>query len=228
MGRKLMDMVCYEDNLASYAYGSSTYKLIWLLLIGSLLGYVIEMLWYHHLRGKWINRKGVIYEPYSPIYGIAMAGFVYLFYKLRKKGIWFLFLLGSVVGSLFEYICGYLQEKVLGTKSWDYSGKHFQIHGRICLEFALYWGLIAVAIMKIIYPICSCLIENLPPSFGKQAGVLLFVLFCLDCMISMLACIRQKRRRQGKEANNSLARFLDRRYSDEYLSGIYTEIRIVH
>ncbi|MDE7157020.1 MAG: hypothetical protein K2O02_03590 [Lachnospiraceae bacterium] len=36
----------YEDNRESYAYGLSRYKLMWLFIIGSVAGYILETVWY--------------------------------------------------------------------------------------------------------------------------------------------------------------------------------------
>ncbi|MCM1536965.1 MAG: putative ABC transporter permease [bacterium] len=199
---------------------------MWLVLAGSLIGCLVEMCWYRHLRGKWMSRKGVIYGPFSPIYGVALAGFLYLFYPMRRKSLPFLFALGACLGSAFEYACGYLQEKILGTKSWDYSKKKFQLHGRICLEFAVYWGIAAVAAVRLIYPILSRVVESFSQRRGPFIVGGLFVLFLADCLISIAACVRQRFRREGKEAVTALEQFLDRHYPDERLAELFTEIRV--
>lgn len=201
------------------------YECMWFCIAGSFLGYLIEMLWYRKLRGKWICRKGVIYGPFSPIYGIAMVGFAKVFYKSKNKLL--IFLWGSILGSAFEYLCGFLQEKILKTKSWDYSKKAFQLHGRICLEFAVYWGIIAVAIMGVIAPIFSG-IYNMFPIQGRESFMrIFFLLFVADCGISGLACLQQRNRREGNLTENKLTMFLDKHYPDERLEKIFTEIRTV-
>ena len=217
----------YEDQPGAFAGGMCAYKLMWLILAGSLLGCVLEMCWYRNLRGKWMSRKGVIYGPFSPIYGVAMAGFMYLVYPMRGRNILFLFVLGACMGSCFEYACGYLQEKVLGSKSWDYSKKKFQLHGRICLEFSFYWGIAAVAVVRFFYPVLSRMVEAISLRRGPILVGGLFALFLADCAISGAACIRQRMRREGKEASTVAEHFLDRHYPDERLASIFTEIRVV-
>lgn len=217
----------YEDQLGAFVGGMCAYKLMWLVLAGSLLGCLLEMCWYRHLRGKWMSRKGVIYGPFSPIYGLAIAGFMYLLYPVRRGNLMFLFLLGACMGSCFEYACGYLQEKILGTRSWDYSKKKFQLHGRICLEFAFYWGIAAVAVMRFFYPVLSRMVEAISRQRGPILIGGLFVLFLADCLISIAACVRQRLRREGKEAATALEQFLDRHYTDERLAALFTEIRVV-
>lgn len=201
------------------------YQCMWFCIAGSFLGYVIEMLWYRKLRGKWICRKGVIYGPYSPIYGIALVGFSKTFYKIKDKI--FIFIWGSILGSTFEYLCGFLQEKILGTKSWDYSKKPFQLHGRICLEFAVYWGMIAVFVVGWITPGLSRVYGLIPPEIREELIGILFGFFVFDCGISGAACLQQRNRREGNIIKNRFTEFLDEHYPDERLEKIFTEIRII-
>lgn len=217
----------YQDRMEAFAGGMCAYKIMWLVLAGSVIGCALEMCWYRHLRGKWISRKGVIYGPFSPIYGVAIAGFVYLLYPMRRGNLLFLFVLGAAMGSCFEYACGYLQEKVLGTKSWDYSQKKYQLHGRICLEFAFYWGIAAVASMRCLYPVLSRMVEAVSLRRGPVLIGGLFLLFLADCAVSGAACIRQRLRREGRRAVLAVERFLDKHYPDERLAKIFTEIRVV-
>ena len=203
----------------------SIYEAMWFCILGSFLGYVIEMLWYRKLRGKWICRKGVIYGPFSPIYGIAIVGFAEVLDGCSNDLL--IFVSGCILGSMFEYLCGYLQEKILGTKSWDYSKKPFQLHGRICLEFALYWGIIATAIMNIVQPVFSGIYNLFSENHKEQFITIAFALFVFDCAISGLACMQQRNRRDGNRIQNRCTEFLDRHYPDERLEEIYTEIRVV-
>ena len=41
-------------------------------------------------------------------------------------------------------------EKVFGTVFWDYSNKPLNLHGRICLEFAIYWGFLGLLLIYVL------------------------------------------------------------------------------
>lgn len=215
------------EQLGACTAAPTLYKVAWLFIIGSVFGYLLETVWYYMLRGYFVNRQGVIYGPFSPIYGIALAGFVLLLYNYRERSPLHIFLTAAVMGSLFEYTCGYLQEHILGTKSWDYSGKPFNIHGRISLEFAVYWGIIGLFAIKLAYPFLSGVIESIPAELGRKVAIVLCSVLLIDCMISGAAAIRQRERRHGKEASNAVERFMDEHYSDERLAMVFTEVRIV-
>ena len=56
------------------------------------------------------------------------------------------------LGGGFEYLCSLFQEKVFGTVSWDYSHQMFNIGGRTSLKYMIIWGVLALIVVKVIYP----------------------------------------------------------------------------
>lgn len=217
----------YEDNPDSYAYGINRYKLAWLFVCGSLMGYVAETIWYLYLRGKIINRQGVLYGPFSPIYGVMFVLLTCLLYRDRLKNWKRIFLTSMLSVTAFEYACSWLMEHILGTKSWSYAKKAFNINGRVCLQMSIMWGILGLLFIKFFYPLISRTIENFKPRFGKVVGTILFYFLVIDCIFSFLVSLRQTERRNGIEASNAWEEWIDDYYTDEKLAEIYTEIRIV-
>lgn len=217
----------YQDNPESYAYGLSPYKLMWLFAIGCFMGYLMETVWYFSLRGYYVNRQGILYGPFSPIYGVAFVGITAALYKIRRSNALHLFLITGIAGGLFEYVCSVLQEKVLGTRSWDYSHLPFNIEGRVCLRMMILWGIVGTIFIRSTYPFLSKCIENIPRKWGKIFAIGLTVFLLLDCLLSLVVCLRQKDRWNGIEPRNQIEQFFDDYYPDETLEQIYTEIRKV-
>ena len=58
----------------------------------------------------------------------------------------------TVLGALFEFLCGYLGEHLLEVTFWDYSAMPLHIGKYINLPFCLVWGGIDVAWVWKIYP----------------------------------------------------------------------------
>ena len=58
-----------KNNRPSFA------ELVWLFVLGCLLGFVIETSWHFIKNGVLINKQGLLYGPFKPIYG---TGFVLL------------------------------------------------------------------------------------------------------------------------------------------------------
>ena len=72
--------------------------------------------------------------------------------KYFNKNNHMLFLGGCIVGSILEYIISLIGEVVLNVRWWDYSNRFLNINGRICFLYSVFWGLLAIYLMKVINP----------------------------------------------------------------------------
>ena len=113
-------------------------KLFWVFIIGSLIGYLVESIVGLVQEGHWVSRKGLLYGPFIPVYGIGILA--YYFSVPKIKGISKVFLFSMIMGGLVEYMCSFIQEKCFGTVSWDYTHLWLNINGRTSLLHCLYWG----------------------------------------------------------------------------------------
>lgn len=214
-------------NLESFASGVNFYKLFWIFMIGCVVGFILESLWCFARKGHIESRKGVIYGPFSQIYGFGAVLFTILLYRIQDANGIIIFLFSALIGGIFEYVCSFIQEKSFGTISWEYSKLPVNLHGRTNLSYALCWGLLGLVFIKHIYPFCSAIIEMVP----NQAGILL-TYFCMafmlwDLAVSAAAVRRWAYRRRGYPARNGYERFLDRHYGDKRLDKVYPNMIMV-
>lgn len=202
----------------------------WIFIIGSFIGFLHENL-LTVFKGEIVIRQGLIYEPLIPIYGI---GFLILyilysfsnFYKNNKilsifKG----FLYGFLGGGIIEYLFSFLQEKIFGTISWDYSYLTFNFNGRTSLFHMIFWGFLGIIFALFIIPLVDKFIKNI--SNHKWITRIITYVLIIDCTISILACYRQNERRNNKKANNIVDVLLDKYYPDKYLNSIFNNAKVV-
>jgi len=120
-----------------------------------------------------------------------------------------------------EYICSFFQEIFFGTVSWDYSNSFLNFNGRTCLLYCTYWGIIALAFLKIVYP----WLKKVEPFIYKKKfriiTIFLIVFMIFDITISCMAANRQKERHRNIPQKNSIDKFIDKTYPDEYVDRIY-------
>lgn len=57
--------------------------------------------------------------------------------------LWKQMLLGSVIITLLEFVCGCIVNLLLHWNVWDYSNLPFNILGQICLPFSILWFFIS-------------------------------------------------------------------------------------
>ena len=115
-----------------------------LFVIGSLLGWVIELFFRRFVsQKKWMN-PGFLTGPYLPIYGFGVV----VLYAVSNipLGIpiqaWDIVVRVVIIGigmTLIEFIAGLIFIKGFKIKLWDYSNRKGNIMGIICPSFSLIW-----------------------------------------------------------------------------------------
>lgn len=196
--------------------------IFWIFIIGSILGYICEMIVVLFQKGYFESRQGLIYGPFTPVYGIGGIVYYIIFkwIKTRNKGE--VFLISMVLGGITEYVASYLQEKLFGTISWDYSYLLFNLNGRTSLLHCTYWGIAGVLYIMYVEPKIEKIRKDIDKIWLKVLTSILFVFMVFNITISCLACNRQWKRRNNIEAQNKMDVFLDKHYPDQYMDKIYT------
>ncbi|HHD2752165.1 TPA: putative ABC transporter permease [Clostridium perfringens] len=197
------------------------YKLIWIFTIGSILGYCVEMLWCYIRNGHFESRKGLIYGPISPVYGIGGIVLTLLLYRFINYNGIIIFFISAIIGGVFEYLCSWVQEKAFGSVSWDYDSKNLSINGRTSVEYSVFWGILGVFFLRDIYPLFDKFMSYFSDGTIKILTIIFLVFLIPDIIISALAVRREVARMKGVQARNALDRFLDKKYPDEFLKKIY-------
>ncbi|MDY3249614.1 MAG: putative ABC transporter permease [Candidatus Choladocola sp.] len=210
-----------------FAEGCGFYKLVWLFLIGSFFGDLVETVFCRFALGWWMSRSSVVYGPFSVVWGLACAMLTAFLYRYRERSDSFIFCYGTVVGGAYEYLCSVFTELVFGTVFWDYSKIPFNLGGRINLLYCFFWGIIAVVWLKVIYPFLSRLIEKIPKKSGPAITWVLIVLMTVNMGISALALGRYSQRQKGAEPSNSVEMLLDEHFPDARMERIYPKARVV-
>ncbi len=205
----------------SFAAGVNFYKLCWVFVIACVIGYVVEMLYCFVTRGHMESRQGMLYGPFSQIYGFGAMLLVLALHRLAKyKGLW-LFLGSALIGGAFEWVCSWVQEMVFGTYSWDYSMVPFSIGGRTRILFMVFWGLLGLFFIRVVYPPMSRMIERIPNRPGYFLTWMMTILLCVNMLLSAMAVARWNSRVQNVSGQDPVARWLDDTYPNDYMQEIY-------
>ncbi len=212
---------------ASYQ-GVTVTRMVWVFMLGSVLGYVIETIYCLITRGVLESRQGMVYGPFNQVYGFGAVCMVLLLTPLTRKGDGGVFLGGAVVGGLFEALCSWVQEIVFGSVSWEYSGQTFSFFGgRTSLTFMFFWGVLAVVYMKFIYPKMAAWIDRIPKRPKATLTWMISVGLVLNMALSAVAVGRWSARVQGAAPRNAVETWLDAHYPDDMLEEIYPSMHFV-
>lgn len=213
-----------ESRSGHFAQGLNIYKLLLLCYIGSFVGVIIEMLWCLLTRGYIESRAGLVYGPFNLLYGAAAVVLTLALYRFRNKGKWISFFGGMIVGSVVEYVCSWGQEVIFGSRSWDYSHMPFNLNGRICLLYAVFWGLLSVLWVKSLYPRTAKLILKIPDRAGKIFTWVFAVFFVFNAVVTVLAVFRWSQRIDLVEPANMFWEFIDMRFPNERMERIFANM----
>lgn len=212
----------YKENMVKEGI-----KIFWIFVIGSLLGYIYEIIITYFKLGHFENRQGLIYGPFIPVYGIGGIAYYIVLKKLKIQKIWQVFFVSMFLGGITEYICSFVQEKIWGTISWDYSYLPFNLNGRTSLLHCCYWGIAGILYIKYIYPIVQK-IDLIIERKSFLAITTIFVCFMVfNIVISTMAAYRQKQRFNNDIANNRIEIWFDKTYPDEYLNKVFVNKKYV-
>lgn len=200
-------------------------RLFWVFVIGGVLGFVTETIYCFFLRGQIESRQGLLYGPFSQIYGFGAVFMIIILEPFARKNDRWLFIGGAMVGGAFEYISSLFQEIAFGTVSWNYSDQTFSIGGRTSLTYMFFWGILSIVFMKSIYPKLSNLIERIPNRQGRFFSNLLMIVLVIDLFLTVSALYRWSDRIDNPQPANAYEVFLDDHYTDERLEKIYPNMR---
>ena len=210
-----------EKQEAHFAQGMTFYKLFWVFFIGCFAGVVLETIYCLIQRGHYESRVGLIYGPFNLVYGIGALCLSGALYQVRNRGRVFSFVGGFVVGSVVEYACSWFQEVCFGSTSWDYSNMPYNLNGRICLLYSIFWGILGIFWIKDIYPRMAKWILKIPNKVGKPLTWVLLVFMVFNSVMTLFTSLRWTARREGIEPRNAFEAYLDEHYPDERMQKIF-------
>ena len=121
-------------------FGFTITKILAYFIIYSVVGYVIETIFGLLTKGVIESRKSFLYGPFCGIYGVGAVIMIMGLQKFNKNN-YTLFAGGFIIGSLIEYVVSFIGEWFFHIKWWDYSSMPFNINGRICVWFSIFWGI---------------------------------------------------------------------------------------
>lgn len=201
-----------------FAKGWCFSKIFIFFTLGCIIGtYWEEIFWYIRYH-EITSRDGLIFGPFSPIYGVGVAIFILVLGKNNdKRSIIKTYLYSCLLGGFSEYLTSLIAEEVFKVSFWNYSNLFLNINGRTTIPIMLGWGLGGLIILKVIYPYLSKLIEKIPYNKVKIIFPIFVCLMFLDIFLTYSALGRMTLRNNNVKALTPIGKFYDKVFTDEYL-----------
>lgn len=206
-------------------------QIIWYSIIFSIFGLIIETLFCYLTTGVLESRKGLIWGPFCPVYGVGATILIILLDKYKNNSIK-LFLIGSIAGNIIEYGLSYLLEAMYGTRFWDYSYLDWNLNGRICIKYSIFWGILAILLIKLIKPQIDKIINKIPDS--KILNIIMIILIIIDCGATVWAINTYQNRVVQNYFNvevkkqNNIKQFIENKlFSNEIMKKTFPNLRYI-
>lgn len=152
-------------------------------IIYSIVGFIIETIFGILTKGVLESRKSFIIGPFCSIYGLGAVIMILALQKFKKNN-YTLFFGGFLVGSIIEYVVSLIGEAIFHVVWWDYSDMAFNINGRICVAFSLFWGILAIYLITHFNPKVDKFLEKFSYKQLKKAVIIIMIFLMIDMVIT--------------------------------------------
>ena len=204
------------------------YQIVILFFLGSMAGLLIEEVWMLATAGLTENRVGLVWGPFSPLYGLGAVLLTLLSFFLRSRGAraWQVFVVSALVGGVLEQLTGWSMSTFFDAESWTYLHLPDHITQWVAWRFLAFWGLLGLTWSRAVMP--RLLYQIGMPTTRRQAVFVTLVALYLVADIAMtLVCFDRKTERDaGIPPANAFEQWVDTNYSDEFIAGRFENLKI--
>lgn len=205
------------------------FNLFWVFIVASILGLLLETV-NHFLfvePGTYQDRAGILFGPFSPIYGFGAALMTLALNCFHKKNVVFIFLVSAVIGGAFEFFVSWFMEVAFGAVAWDYSGTFLSIDGRTNAQFMCIWGVLGVFWIKLCLPLMLKLVNMIPWKARYTITTVCATLMIINGIMTLQALDCWYERLSGKPQETPIEQFYAQNFDNEYMANRFQSMTII-
>lgn len=192
---------------------------LWVFVVMSMAGLLFETIQHIFEYQELESRAGLLWGPFSPIYGCAAVILTLVLEPLSHKSTLFIFAVAAVVGGVVEYGTSLAMEMCWGVVAWSYLEMPFNIHGRTSLFHCVVWGALGALWVRLGLPFAQSVFDRIDLD-GKKYRIItaiVTVFMVINIAMTMLVMFRAEARVQGIPATTPIEQFCDKHYPNEVL-----------
>lgn len=197
--------------------------------MASVLGLLMEEI-VHFLfvvPGQWQDRAGLLFGPFSPIYGCGAVLMTIFLNRFHKSNWLVIFLVAAVIGGAFEAFVSLFMQYAFGAVAWDYSNMPGSLFGgRTCLPFMACWGLLGVVWIKLLLPFMLRLVNFIPWNWRYMLTTVAACFMLVDAVMTLQALDCWYMRLSHDPIDTPIQQFYDREFGDTYMADRFQSMTI--
>lgn len=194
------------------------FNVFWLFVVGCVFGLVIETIYHFIVYGEYQDRAGLLWGPFSPIYGCGAVILTACLNRLWRSHWLLIFCASAVIGGSFEYFTSWFMEVAFGITAWDYTGQWLSIDGRTSGKYMFFWGLLGLVWIKVLLPWLLRLIQCIPWKIRYSLTAVCLVLMVIDVAMTLMALDAWYARMAGIDTDSPAVQFFSAHFGDDYMA----------
>ena len=202
------------------------FNLFWIFVVCCVLGLLIETVYHAIVFGGYQDRAGVLYGPFSPIYGFGAVLMTVALNRFHNKPIAIIFLVSAIIGGAFEYLTSWFMQFAFGIVAWDYTGTFLSIDGRTNFVFMCMWGVLGCLWVKLLLPRMLKLVNMIPWNWRYSVTTVCAALMIANGAMTLFALDSWYQREAGHEPTNAIERFCAEHYDNDFMEHRFQSMSI--
>lgn len=158
--------------------GIDLYHIIAWFYVYSVLGWIWESS-YVSIKSKKLVNRGFVTGPVCTIYGVGAVTVYVTLHNFDRQWV-LLFLLGSLLATILEYVTAVVMEQIFHTRWWDYTNKKFNFQGRICLGSSVGWGFFTLIMFVVLQPAVEWIVNLVTQQMGQILIIAATMIYAVD------------------------------------------------
>ena len=206
------------------------FNLFWTFMVASVAGLIVEII-YHMVvvePGVYQDRAGLLWGPFSPIYGFGAVLMTIALNRFKDRNIIFIFVVCTIIGGAFEYFVSVFMEVAFGATAWDYSNEFLGslFGGRTCLLFASMFGFLGLVWIKILLPLVLHVVNLIPWKLRYGVTLVCATLMLINGVMTLQALDNWGARKAGHVPAPGIEQFYAEHFNDEYMQNRFQSMTI--
>jgi len=193
------------------------YNLFWIFVVCSAAGLALESLYHAVEAGGYQSRAGLVWGPFSPIYGCGAVVFTVALNRFCDRNGAVIFLVTMGLGMTLEFCTSWVMQTFFGCTSWDYSGTFGNIQGRTNIMFGLMWGVLGLLWVRFLLPGALWVISLIPWQHHLAITVLMSVFMAFNIAVTIGVINRAFERQEGLPAQTTIQQLCDEHFPDSWV-----------
>lgn len=198
------------------------FNVFWVFVICCVIGLILEIIWHMTVvdPGVYQDRAGLLYGPFSPIYGFGAVLMTVALNRYYKSNPIVVFLVAGLIGAAFEYFVSWFFETAFGIIAWDYSGTFLNINGRVNFMFFCIWGALGFVWVRFLLPIMLKAVNIIPWNLRYGITAVAAALLIVDGGLTLAAFDCWYERTAGTmdyENCSAIVAFCNEHYDNEFM-----------